>query len=479
MSKAENLVIMFTDIVGFTARTSTQSRGQNEAMLRQNEKLLHGVAKRFGGKRIKSIGDSLLIVYKSPTDAVHSAMAMHDALWEYNQTIPESERLSIRISLNSGEVRIDSGDVFGEPVNVAARLEGMTPANEVYFTEAIYLSMNKAEVSNELVGKHKLRGIPEEVTIYRVPRGAAAHRLIAVGGDDGDEADNQYPFGGMHKREIEGRSVFAFDGELPLNKIIIAAVVIVAIGAAAIFWPAGSPEVVTPTTTIATTTPAPNQTDPNASVGQPATVAPPKVKFDQEELDLLFETNNPIALGAKLSEILSSDPNNADALFMKGHLAMERREYKDGLEDYAFALSEKPELANDERYVSNLMRSMPGRSARVSELARLSPTEEIVDRLARRAISPGLTGRRNAARMLRDLDRQDKMDAVAMAILDIKELSNCEEKKKAIGVLERRKDARGLQVLTDITDKKKGLGVFKRTCGAKAARRAIQAIEGA
>ena len=69
------------------------------------------------------------------------------------------------------------------------------------------------------------------------------------------------------------------------------------------------------------------------------------------------------------------------------------------------------------------------------------------------------------------------MDAVAMAILDIKEISDCEEKKKAIGVLERRKDPRGLPVLNEITDKKKGLGLFKRTCGAKAARRAIAAIE--
>jgi len=129
MSKAENLVIMFTDIVGFTELTSTQSREQNRNMLRQHEKLLMSVAKKFGGKRIKSIGDALLIVYKSPTDAVHCAMAMQDTLWEHNQSLEnDDEKLRIRVSLNSGEVRIDSGDVFGEPVNVAARLEGITPA---------------------------------------------------------------------------------------------------------------------------------------------------------------------------------------------------------------------------------------------------------------------------------------------------------------------------------------------------------------
>ena len=477
MSKAENLVIMFTDIVGFTERTSMQTRGQNEAMLRQNEKLLNGIARRYGGKRIKSIGDSLLIVYKSPTDAVHSAMAMHDALWEYNQSIEESERLAIRISLNSGEVRIDAGDVFGEPVNVAARLEGMTPADEVYFTEAIYLSMNKAEVSHELVGKYKLRGIPDEVTVYRVPRGASAHRLVAADNDgDHQDDDNQYPFGGIHKREFEDRARFRFDGEFPLTKVTRAAVAVAAIGAAVIFWPMGSPEAINKPKHVAVSQTV-GGTDPVQIADVPE--APPVVEFNQEELDLLLKSNNPIALDAKLSEILLGDPDNADALFMRGHLSMERREYKAGLEDYAFALSEKPELAKDELYAKNLMRAIPGRKTRVSELARLNPTDEVVDRLARRARSPGFSGRRNAAQVLRDLGRHDRMDTVAMAILDIKETSDCDLKVKAIEILEKRKDVRGLDVLTDITDKKKGLGFFKRTCGAKEARRAIKVIEGA
>lgn len=487
MSKAENLVIMFTDIVGFTELTSTQSRGQNEAMLRQNEKLLHGVAKKFGGKRIKSIGDSLLIVYKSPTDAVHSAMAMHDALWEYNQTIPEPERLAIRISLNSGEVRIDSGDVFGEPVNVAARLEGMTPANEVYFTEGIYLSMNKAEVSHELVGKHKLKGIPEEVTVYRVPRGASAQRLVAIGTDE--DIDHQYPYGGMHKMETDqSGSALSFAEDLPFAKIAMAAVALFAIGAAVLFWPMNTPEAVTDPAQntqqeVAATEEGAVQ---NAELGtevsaeQVATevATPVVVELDQEELDLLFDTKNYIALEAKLADILASNPDQPDALFMKGHVAMQRRDYRDGLDDYAQAITGNPDLAYNERYASNLLRAMSGHSEQVTELARMSPTQEVIDRIARRAVSPGMSGRRTAAQVLRDLGRQDRMDSVAMAILDVKETSDCEQKKRAIEILEKRKDRRGLDVLNEIVDKKKGLGVFSRVCGARAARRAINAIEG-
>ena len=193
MGRAENLVIMFTDIVGFTELTASQSRDQNKVMLHQNEKILGGAAKRFGGKRIKSIGDALLFVFRSPTDALLCSMAMHDLLWEYNLSFEdEKDHITIRVAINSGEVRLDGGDVFGEPVNIAARVEGITPANEIYFTEAIYLAMNKAEVSHEMVDRFKLKGIPEEVTIYRVPRSTSAQRLVSYSGGG---QETTFPYG--------------------------------------------------------------------------------------------------------------------------------------------------------------------------------------------------------------------------------------------------------------------------------------------
>jgi len=401
MSKAENLVIMFTDIVGFTELTSKQSRHQNQTMLRQHEKLLVGVAKSYGGKRIKSIGDALLLVFKSPTDAVHCAMGMHDALWEHNQTVSEEERLNIRVSLNSGEVRIETGDVFGEPVNVAARLEGITPANEVYFTEAIYLSMNKAEVMHEFVGKHKLKGIPEEVSVYRVPRGTSAQRLVAVGSEE--DIDHQYPYGGMHLAEQPSRP--RFQAKLPIKKMLIAAVAIGIAVSAVLFWPS--------------------------------------LKVDttsHSELKVLLENDNLVELEQRVAAILAKEPDNPMALFMQGHINIERRSYKEGLELYGLALSSQPELAEDLRYAENLIKTVSGNGSKVTELAKLSPTQAVVDEFAVRSVSPGLSGRRDAAYILRQIERQDVMDSVAMAILDLKESKGCEDKRSAINILKSRKE---------------------------------------
>ena len=74
------------------------------------------------------------------------------------------------MGINSGEVSIKNGDVFGEPVNIASRIEGIAEPGEVYFTDSVYLAMNKNEIPSAEVGKRHLKGIAEMVTVYKVLR---------------------------------------------------------------------------------------------------------------------------------------------------------------------------------------------------------------------------------------------------------------------------------------------------------------------
>jgi len=103
MAKSENLTIMFTDIAGFSELVSTMSRKENEEMMRRHDAVLGRMLKIFKGRHVKSIGDSFLIVFRSPTDAALCAMSMHDALWEMSSALPEKESLW-RSGEYSGEV---------------------------------------------------------------------------------------------------------------------------------------------------------------------------------------------------------------------------------------------------------------------------------------------------------------------------------------------------------------------------------------
>lgn len=177
--KTANLAIVFTDIKGFTERTSRQTLEENQRLLQVHHQLLAPLFKAFGGRIVKSIGDAFLVTFESPTQAVLSGIAIQDRLWHHNRTAPENERLNVRVAVNVGEVRVESNDVFGEPVNIAARVEGIAEAGEVYFTEAVYLAMNKAEVPSQEVGAFELKGIPGKIRVFRVP--TAPYRVEAPG----------------------------------------------------------------------------------------------------------------------------------------------------------------------------------------------------------------------------------------------------------------------------------------------------------
>lgn len=176
------LTIVFTDIKEFTQRTASADRHFVVDLLERQDRLLRPIVRRYDGQVVKTIGDALLITFESPTNAVLCALMMQETLADHNQGVPEGERIEIRVAINTGEVNVLEQDVLGEPVNVASRLESITEANEIYFTEATYLAMNKQEVPNSLVGEFRLKGVPEALKVYRVVRdtSSASYRDIVA-----------------------------------------------------------------------------------------------------------------------------------------------------------------------------------------------------------------------------------------------------------------------------------------------------------
>ena len=177
--RTENLAVMLTDMKGFTAATSRQSREENARMLALQDELVLPVVRAFGGRRVKTMGDASLVLFASPTAGLLCGMAIQDRLWDYGRRVPAEERIEVRVVLSLGEVRLVGAgaapsDVFGEAVNLAARVEAEALAGEIWFTEAVRLVADRAQVAGEEVGARRLKGIDEEVRLFRVPY--ASHR---------------------------------------------------------------------------------------------------------------------------------------------------------------------------------------------------------------------------------------------------------------------------------------------------------------
>ncbi|MEM7249565.1 MAG: adenylate/guanylate cyclase domain-containing protein [Acidobacteriota bacterium] len=163
-----NLTIMFTDIKGFTARVSAGSRDDLTRLREAHDRLLKPVFAHFGGTIVKTIGDAFLVRFDSPTDGVLCGVAIQEVLRQHAETAAEDDRIEVRVAINSGEVEVVDGDILGEPVNIAARLESAAEAGQVWFTEAVYLAMNRSEAPSAEVGERTFKGIPYPVRVYRV-----------------------------------------------------------------------------------------------------------------------------------------------------------------------------------------------------------------------------------------------------------------------------------------------------------------------
>lgn len=167
-SDTQVLTIMRTDIKDFTKKTNQISRSALISLLEKQKQIVLPVLHERGGKLINTIGEAFLLIFGSPTNAVLGASAAQDALARYNAYRPQPERIEIRIAINMGEVHLTDGGVFGEPVSITAQLGDLAAPGEVFFTEAVYLSMSKAEVPCAEAEPLQLKGVAKLIKVYKV-----------------------------------------------------------------------------------------------------------------------------------------------------------------------------------------------------------------------------------------------------------------------------------------------------------------------
>lgn len=170
--KSQNLSIMLTDIQGYSTTSAASSREEILSLIHRHNQLMQPVIRFYGGNIIKTIGDAFLAVFPSATDAVVCAIIIQLILREYNlKQKNEAHKLNLRVVINTGDVSLENNDIYGDAVNITARMEGLAcfPGNTIGISEATYLLMNHNEILADKLGPKDLKGIPYPVVVYLVP----------------------------------------------------------------------------------------------------------------------------------------------------------------------------------------------------------------------------------------------------------------------------------------------------------------------
>jgi adenylate cyclase len=117
--------ILAADVVGYSRLMAADEAGTLEALKAQRRDLVEPKLESRGGRIVKLMGDGVLMEFASVVDALSYAVEVQRAVAERNAEVPEARRIVYRIGLNIGDIMVDGEDIYGDGVNVAARLEGL------------------------------------------------------------------------------------------------------------------------------------------------------------------------------------------------------------------------------------------------------------------------------------------------------------------------------------------------------------------
>jgi len=175
--------IIAADVAGYSRLTGLDEEGTHSRLKDHLRTLVDPKITEHRGRIVKNTGDGMLAEFSSVVDAVRCAVDVQRGMAERNVDVPEEKRIDFRIGINVGDVIIDDGDVFGDGVNVATRLEGIAAPGGICVSARVQeYAEGQLDITFEDLGEHQLRNIERPVRVYRVPLGGAprAMRLALV-----------------------------------------------------------------------------------------------------------------------------------------------------------------------------------------------------------------------------------------------------------------------------------------------------------
>jgi adenylate cyclase len=159
---------MFTDMVGYTA-LGQRDEPLSLALVDEQRKLLRPIFNRHSGKEIKTIGDGFLVEFSNALDAVRCAYDVQRASREFNISRPSDQRFGLRIGLHLGDVIESQGDISGDAVNVASRIQPLAEDGGVCITRQVYDQVqNKFELPLRSMGSKSLKNVNSPIEVYRM-----------------------------------------------------------------------------------------------------------------------------------------------------------------------------------------------------------------------------------------------------------------------------------------------------------------------
>jgi adenylate cyclase len=160
-------VVLVTDVVGFSRMMGADEEATLLGLQKHRFAIIDPTIGQFRGRIVKSLGDGLLVMFESASEAVEGALKIQRAVVQRNADVPETKRIRYRMGINMGEILVEDGDIFGDGVNIAARLQEVADPDGVAVTSGIHETVTRRiDWSFKDMGAHLFKNIAQPVRVY-------------------------------------------------------------------------------------------------------------------------------------------------------------------------------------------------------------------------------------------------------------------------------------------------------------------------
>jgi adenylate cyclase len=165
--------ILAADVAGYSRLMGADEEGTLAALKAHRRELIDPLIAQHQGRIVKTTGDGVLMEFASIVDAVRCAVVMQQGMEDRNANVSESERIRFRVGINVGDVIVEDDDIFGDGVNLAARLEGLAAPGGICISGKVHDEVaGKLDLDFEDLGEQPVKNMTRPVRVYRVVIGA-------------------------------------------------------------------------------------------------------------------------------------------------------------------------------------------------------------------------------------------------------------------------------------------------------------------
>jgi adenylate cyclase len=168
--------VLSADVEGYSRLMETDEAGTLDT-LRRYRTAMSALIERHDGRVVNTWGDAIIAEFPSVVEAVQCAVETQQELSDKNDALPDNKRMQFRIGINLGDVMVDGDDVYGDGVNIAARLQQLAEPGGILISGSVYDQVhNKLSIGFDRLGPQQVKNVANPVLSYRVVQGNAVPR---------------------------------------------------------------------------------------------------------------------------------------------------------------------------------------------------------------------------------------------------------------------------------------------------------------